>query len=128
MYDGIGSTIRVSLTDDPVEEVKAAKKILEVLELRHFGVKIISCPTCGRTEVDLVRIAKLLEERVAGINKQITLAVMGCAVNGPGEAKEADLGIAGGKNEFLLFKKGLVIKKLKEDEVVEAVLSEIESM
>ncbi|WP_425365103.1 flavodoxin-dependent (E)-4-hydroxy-3-methylbut-2-enyl-diphosphate synthase [Fusibacter bizertensis] len=128
LYDGIGSTIRVSLTDDPVEEVKAAKKILEVLELRHFGVKIISCPTCGRTEVDLVRIAKLLEERVAGINKQITLAVMGCAVNGPGEAKEADLGIAGGKNEFLLFKKGLVIKKLKEDEVVEAVLSEIESM
>jgi 1-hydroxy-2-methyl-2-(E)-butenyl 4-diphosphate synthase len=128
LYDGIGSTIRVSLTDDPVEEIKAAKKILEVLELRHFGVKIISCPTCGRTEVDLVRIAKLLEERVAGINKQVTLAVMGCAVNGPGEAKEADLGIAGGKNEFLLFKKGLVIRKLKEDEVVEAVLSEIESM
>lgn len=128
LYDGIGSTIRVSLTEDPVEEIKAAKKILEVLELRQFGVKIISCPTCGRTEVDLVRIAKLLEERVAGINKKITLAVMGCAVNGPGEAKEADLGIAGGKNEFLLFKKGLVVRKLKEEEVVEAVLSEIESM
>lgn len=128
LYDGIGSTIRVSLTEDPVEEIKAAKKILEVLELRQFGVKIISCPTCGRTEVDLVKVAKLLEERVAGINKKITLAVMGCAVNGPGEAKEADLGIAGGKNEFLLFKKGLVVRKLKEEEVVEAVLSEIESM
>lgn len=128
LYDGIGSTIRVSLTEDPVEEIRAAKKILEVLELRQFGVKIISCPTCGRTEVDLVRIAKILEERVAGINKEVTLAVMGCAVNGPGEAKEADLGIAGGKNEFLLFKKGLVIRKLKEEEVVEAVLSELESM
>ncbi len=128
LYDGIGSTIRVSLTEDPVEEIKAAKKILEVLELRQFGVKIISCPTCGRTEVDLVKVAKLLEERVSGINKKITLAVMGCAVNGPGEAKEADLGIAGGKNEFLLFKKGLVVRKLKEEEVVEAVLSEIESM
>lgn len=128
LYDGIGSTIRVSLTDDPVEEVKAAKKILEVMELRRFGIKMISCPTCGRTEVDLVRIAKELEARVAGIDKNITLAVMGCAVNGPGEAKEADLGIAGGKNEFLLFKKGLVIRKLKEEEVVAAVLAEIDNM
>jgi len=128
LYDGIGSTIRVSLTDDPVEEVKAARKILEVMGLRRFGIKMISCPTCGRTEVDLVRIAKELEARIAGIDKNITLAVMGCAVNGPGEAKEADLGIAGGKNEFLLFKKGLVIRKLKEEEVVAAVLAEIENM
>lgn len=128
LFDGIGSTIRVSLTDDPVEEVKAAKKILEVMDLRNFGVKLISCPTCGRTEVDLVRIAKQLEEKVSHMDKPITLAVMGCAVNGPGEAKEADLGIAGGKNEFLLFKKGIVIRKLKEDEVIEAVLKEIDSL
>lgn len=128
LYDGIGSTIRVSLTDDPVEEIKAARKILEVMELRHFGIKLISCPTCGRTEVDLVRIAKELEEKIQGIDKNITLAVMGCAVNGPGEAKEADLGIAGGKNEFLLFKKGMVIRKLKEEEVVAAVLAEIDNL
>ena len=128
LYDGIGSTIRVSLTDDPIQEIKAAKKILEVMDIRSFGVKLISCPTCGRTEVDLVRIAKILEEKVAGIDKDITLAVMGCAVNGPGEAKEADIGIAGGKNEFLLFKKGLVVRKLKEEEVVAAVLEEIDNM
>lgn len=128
LYDGIGSTIRVSLTDDPIQEIKAAKKILEVMDIRSFGVRLISCPTCGRTEVDLVRIAKILEEKVAGIDKDITLAVMGCAVNGPGEAKEADIGIAGGKNEFLLFKKGLVVRKLREEEVVAAVLEEIDNM
>lgn len=128
LFEGIGSTIRVSLTDDPVEEIKAARKILEVMGLRQFGVKLISCPTCGRTEVDLVRIANLLEEKVKGIDKNITLAVMGCAVNGPGEAREADIGIAGGKNEFLLFKKGIVVRKLKEDEVISAVLAEIDSL
>lgn len=128
LYDGIGSTIRVSLTDDPIQEIKAAKKILEVMDIRSFGVKLISCPTCGRTEVDLVRIAKILEEKVSGIDKDLTLAVMGCAVNGPGEAKEADIGIAGGKNEFLLFKKGLVVRKLREEEVVAAVLEEIDNM
>ena len=126
LYDGIGSTIRVSLTDDPVKEIEVAKKILDVMDIRQFGVRLISCPTCGRTEVDLVKIAEALEKRVAGIEKNITLAVMGCAVNGPGEAKEADLGIAGGKNEFLLFKKGLVIRKLKEEEVIDAVMSEID--
>lgn len=126
LYDGIGSTIRVSLTDDPIKEVEVARKILEVMDIRQFGVRLISCPTCGRTEVDLVKIARELEQRVAGIEKNITLAVMGCAVNGPGEAKEADLGIAGGKNEFLLFKKGMVIRKLKEDEVINAVMSEID--
>lgn len=128
LYDGIGSTIRVSLTDDPIKEIEAARKILEVMELRHFGIKLISCPTCGRTEVDLVQIAKILEEKTKNIPKNLTLAVMGCAVNGPGEAKEADLGIAGGKNEFLLFKKGEIIKKIKQDEVVQAVLDEIEKM
>lgn len=128
LYDGIGNTIRVSLTDNPVEEVIAAKKILEVMELRHFGIKMISCPTCGRTEVDLVKIATQLEGLIQGIEKNITLAVMGCAVNGPGEAREADIGIAGGKNEFLLFKKGLVVKKLREDEVIAAVMAEIDQM
>ena len=128
LYDGIGSTIRVSLTDDPVNEVIAAKKILEVMDLRNFGIRLISCPTCGRTEVDLVNIAKLLEEKTKHIQKNLTLAVMGCIVNGPGEAREADLGIAGGKNEFLLFKKGEIIRKIKQEEVVDAVLEEIEKM
>lgn len=128
LYEGIGSTIRVSLTGPPVEEIKVAKKILESLGLRSFGIKIISCPTCGRTEVDLVKIANLLEERVKGIDKDITLAVMGCAVNGPGEAKEADLGIAGGKGEFLLFKKGIVVQKFKEDEIIDAVMKAIETL
>lgn len=128
LYEGIGSTIRVSLTGPPVEEIKVAKKILESLSLRSFGLKIISCPTCGRTEVDLVKIANLLEERVKGIDKDITLAVMGCAVNGPGEAKEADLGIAGGKGEFLLFKKGIVVQKYKEDEIIDAVMKTIETL
>ena len=126
LYQGIGNTIRVSLTGPPVEEIKVAKKILEVLELRSFGVKVISCPTCGRTQVDLEGIAKTLEDALAGVEKNITLAVMGCAVNGPGEAREADLGIAGGKGEFLLYKKGMVIKKVKEEDVVEAVLEAIE--
>ena len=110
LYDGIGSTIRVSLTDNPVEEVIAAKNILEVMDLRHFGIKLISCPTCGRTEVDLVKIANQLEGLTQGIEKNLTLAVMGCAVNGPGEAREADIGIAGGKNEFLLFKRAWSVK------------------
>lgn len=128
LYEGIGSTIRVSLTGPPVEEIKVAKKILESLGLRSFGIKIISCPTCGRTEVDLVKIANLLEERVKGIDKDITLAVMGCAVNGPGEAKEADLGIAGGKGELLLFKKGIVVQKFKEDEIIDAVMKAIKTL
>ncbi len=128
LYEGIGQTIRVSLTGDPIEEIKAAKKILEVLELRHFGIRFISCPTCGRTEVDLVQIAHVLEERLKHVDKNITLAIMGCAVNGPGEARGADLGIAGGKGEFLLFKKGLVLRKVKADDVVQAVIDEIETM
>lgn len=128
LYEGIGNTIRVSITGPPEDEIIVAKKILESLGLRSFGIKIISCPTCGRTEVDLVKITGMIEERVKHIDKDITLAVMGCAVNGPGEAKEADLGIAGGKGEFLLFKKGIVIAKYKENEIIDAVLELIENM
>lgn len=125
---GIGDTIRVSLTDEPVEEIKVAKKILEALELRDYGVKFISCPTCGRTNVDLVAVTNLLEGKVSHIKNPITVAVMGCAVNGPGEARDADIGIAGGNGEFLLFKKGIVVKKFKEDEIVEALLEELEQL
>ncbi len=125
---GIGDTIRVSLTDEPVEEIKVAKKILEALELRDYGVKFISCPTCGRTNVDLVAVTNLLESKVSHIKNPITVAVMGCAVNGPGEARDADIGIAGGNGEFLLFKKGIVVKKFKEDEIVEALLEELEQL
>jgi len=128
LLDGIGQTIRVSLTDDPVEEIKVANKILDVLGLRNTGIKFISCPTCGRTQVDLIGIANKIEKELQNINKSITLAIMGCAVNGPGEAKEADLGIAGGNGEFLLFKKGLVIRKIKEDQVVQAIIEEIKKI
>ncbi len=126
LLEGIGDTIRVTMTDEPVEEIEVAKKILEVLDLRSFGIKIIACPTCGRTQVDLIELAKKVEKEIAKIDKQITVAIMGCAVNGPGEAKEADIGIAGGKGEYLLFKKGLVVRKVKEADVMEALLEEIE--
>ncbi|MDN5353173.1 MAG: (E)-4-hydroxy-3-methylbut-2-enyl-diphosphate synthase [Clostridiales bacterium] len=126
LYDGIGDTIRVSMTGDPIEEIKVAKKILEALGLRTFGVKVISCPTCGRTSVDLVKIAETLEERLKNVHKDITLAVMGCAVNGPGEAREADLGIAGGNGVFLLFKKGVILRKIPEADIVEAVMDAID--
>lgn len=126
LHEGIGSTLRVSLTEDPTEEVRAGRKILEVLGLRQFGVRVISCPTCGRTEVDLIRIAKAIESRVEGIEKNITVAVMGCVVNGPGEAREADFGIAGGQNTFLLFKKGMVIARLPEDAAIEALMKAID--
>ncbi|MDK2865892.1 MAG: (E)-4-hydroxy-3-methylbut-2-enyl-diphosphate synthase [Clostridiales bacterium] len=128
LLNGIGDTIRVSLTESPIEEVRVAKKILEVLNLRDFGIRFISCPTCGRTNVDLFSVAKAVEEQLKDVPKKLTLAIMGCAVNGPGEAREADLGIAGGKGEFLIFKKGIVIKKVKESEVIEALLAEIETM
>lgn len=127
LLDGIGDTIRVTMTDTPVEEIKVAKKILEVLDLRSFGIKIIACPTCGRTEVDLIKLTQEIEQKIEHMSKDITVAIMGCAVNGPGEAREADLGIAGGKGEYLLFKKGLVVRKIKEDQVMEALLEEIEN-
>lgn len=123
---GIGDTIRVSLTGDPVEEIRAAKEILKSLGLRKFGIQLISCPTCGRTQIDLISIANEVEKLCQGIDKNIKVAVMGCVVNGPGEAREADVGIAGGKGEGLLFKKGEIIKKVKEEALVSALMDEIQ--
>ena len=125
---GIGDTIRVSLTGDPIEEIKAAKEILKSLELRKFGVDFISCPTCGRTEIDLIGIANEVEQKCKSMNKDIKVAVMGCVVNGPGEAKEADIGIAGGKGEGLVFKKGIIVKKIPEALLVDALMEEIEKL
>lgn len=125
---GIGNTIRVSLTSDPVDEVRVAKRILTALSLRRSDVEIISCPTCGRTSVDLIGIAKEVEERVAHVSFPMKIAVMGCAVNGPGEAREADIGIAGGQGVGLIFKKGEIIKKVKEEALVDTLMEEINSM
>ncbi len=122
---GIGATVRVSLTDDPELEVKAAKQLLSALGLREGGIKFISCPTCGRTSIDLIGLAKAAEERFSNIDKNITVAIMGCAVNGPGEAREADLGIAGGNGEGLIFSKGKIIKKVKESELLGELEKEI---
>lgn len=119
LVDGIGDTIRVSLTEDPVEEIKVAKEILKVLGLREGGVEIISCPTCGRTEIDLIGLAKQVEKTFENENRKIKIAVMGCVVNGPGEAKEADYGVAGGKGVGVLFKKGEIVKKVSENEILE---------
>jgi len=125
---GIGDTIRVSLTGDPVEEIKAAKEILKSLELRKFGIDFVSCPTCGRTEIDLIGIANEVEKRCQSINKNIKVAVMGCVVNGPGEAREADIGIAGGKGVGLIFKKGEIIKKVDENQLVDSLMEEINKL
>ncbi len=125
---GIGDTIRVSLTDDPEKEVYAAKDILKAIGLSNEGVKFISCPTCGRTRINLIGIAKQAEEMLKDCRKNITVAIMGCAVNGPGEAREADIGIAGGVNDGLIFKKGEVIRKAPEDELVSELIKEIELM
>lgn len=125
---GIGDTIRVSLSDDPVKEIECARNVLQSLELRKFGVEIVSCPTCGRTEVDLIGLAKQVEEHTKHIQKDIKIAVMGCAVNGPGEAREADIGVAGGKKEGLIFKKGQIVKKVKEEELFKALMEEINQM
>ena len=123
---GIGDTIRVSLTGDPIEEIRAAKEILKSLGLRQFGITFVSCPTCGRTEIDLISIANEVEEKCRSIQKNIKVAVMGCVVNGPGEAREADLGIAGGKGVGLVFKKGEIIRKVSEDKLVAALMEEID--
>ena len=128
LMHGIGDTIRVSLTADPVREVYAAHDILRALDLKEGGVQFVSCPTCGRTRIDLVRIANEVEERLRGCEKNIKVAVMGCVVNGPGEAKEADIGIAGGDGCGLVFKKGEVICKVDEDNLVDALMEEIEKM
>ncbi|MBQ6075108.1 MAG: flavodoxin-dependent (E)-4-hydroxy-3-methylbut-2-enyl-diphosphate synthase [Lachnospiraceae bacterium] len=124
---GIGDTIRVSLTGDPLEEVRAAKQILKSLGLRKEGIEVISCPTCGRTQIDLIALAEAVEAMAARYpDKNLTVAVMGCAVNGPGEAREADLGIAGGRGEGLLFRKGEILRKLPENELLGALEAEIQ--
>lgn len=125
---GIGDTIRVSLTGDPAEEVYAAKEILKDMGLRRFGVELISCPTCGRTCIDLISIANIVEERCRNINKNIKVAVMGCAVNGPGEAREADIGIAGGNGCGLIFKKGEIVRKAPEGELIDELMKEIDGL
>lgn len=118
LVDGIGDTIRVSLTEDPVEEIKVAKEILKVLGLIDAGVEIVSCPTCGRTEIDLIGLAKKVEKEFENEKRKIKIAVMGCVVNGPGEAREADYGVAGGKGVGVLFKKGQIVKKVDESEIL----------
>ena len=124
---GIGDTIRVSLTDDPVKEIYAAKAILKAVGLNEDGVQVVSCPTCGRTRIDLIEIAKEVEQKVAGIKgKKLKVAVMGCAVNGPGEAKHADYGIAGGIKEGYIFKKGQIIKRLPEEKLVDEFINLIQ--
>ena len=128
LHRGIGDTVRVSLTDDPVEEIKTAKKILMFAGLRKFGVEFISCPTCGRTSIDLVKLAHQVEEALGDLDMPIKVAVMGCAVNGPGEAREADLGIAGGHGEGLIFKKGQILYKVPEDQLLPALLREVEAL
>ena len=128
LYQGIGDTIRVSLTGDPVEEVTCAKLILKTLGLRKGSVEVVSCPTCGRTSIDLISLANQVENLVAGYEMDIKVAVMGCVVNGPGEAKEADIGIAGGIGEGLLIKKGVVIKKVPEYQLLSALKEELDQM
>ncbi len=128
LADGIGDTIRVSLTDDPIKEVEAAKMILSALDLGEKTVKVVSCPTCGRTKIDLIPIANKVTEAVKNIKKDITVAVMGCVVNGPGEAKDADIGIAGGDGCAMLFKSGEIVGKIPEDKIIEVLLSEIDKM
>ena len=125
LYQGIGNTIRVSLTGDPVEEIKSAKLILKSLGLKKGGIELVSCPTCGRTRIDLIGLASKVEEMIADFDLDIKVAVMGCVVNGPGEAKEADIGIAGGVGEGLLIKKGEVIRKVPEEELLETLRQEL---
>ena len=127
LMEGIGDTIRVSLTADPVEEVKAGIAILKAAGLRTGGVRLVSCPTCGRTEIDLIALAHEVERRLAGVERDITVAVMGCVVNGPGEAREADYGVAGGRGCGLLFKKGEIVGKVSEERLCDALLELIES-
>ena len=128
LCEGIGDTVRVSLTADPVEEVYAARRILQACGIRRSGVNLVSCPTCGRTGYNMIPIAEELEKRLAGCSKKITVAVMGCVVNGPGEASAADIGIAGGEGEGLIFRKGKVLYKVPQEKLVDALLKEIEKL
>lgn len=127
LQQGIGDTLRVSLAADPAEEIRAGQDILKALGLRG-GVKLIACPTCGRTRIDLISLANQVEEALAACEKDITVAVMGCAVNGPGEAREADIGVAGGKGEGLIFAKGEILRKVPEDQILPALLAEVEKL
>jgi (E)-4-hydroxy-3-methylbut-2-enyl-diphosphate synthase len=128
LADGIGDTLRVSLTSDPVKEIEVGFEILKSLGLRQHGVNFVSCPTCGRCQINLIGVAEQVEKRLAGIDKPITVAVMGCVVNGPGEAREADVGIAGGRGEGLLFRHGEIVRKVPENEMVEALLAEVDKL
>jgi len=128
LADGIGDTVRISLTDDPREEINVAKEILSGINKRKFGINYITCPTCGRTKIDLIELTKKIQKGLEGINKDITVAIMGCAVNGPGEAKEADIGIAGGNKEALLFKKGEIVRKIPERDIISVLIEEIEKL
>ena len=128
LHEGIGDTIRVSLTGDPVEEVKSARLILKTLGLRKGGVEVVSCPTCGRTQIDLIHLANQVEDMVSGMDLDVKVAVMGCVVNGPGEARSADIGIAGGIGEGLLIKKGEIIKKVPEHELLSVLREELLKM
>ena len=130
LYQGIGDTIRVSLTGDPVEEIKSARRILKTLGLRKGGVEVVSCPTCGRTRIDLIGLANRVETMVTGLEglDGVKVAVMGCVVNGPGEAKEADIGIAGGIGEGLLIKKGEIVRKVPEEQLLNVLKEELTAM
>jgi (E)-4-hydroxy-3-methylbut-2-enyl-diphosphate synthase len=128
LADGIGDTMRVSLTSDPVQEVRVGFEILKALGLRRRGVNFVSCPTCGRCQINLIRVAEEVEKRLQRINTPLTVAVMGCVVNGPGEAREADVGVAGGRGEGLLFRRGEVVRKVPESEMVDALLAEVEEL
>lgn len=128
LSEGIGDTIRVSLTGNPVEEVRVGREILKSIGYINEGIEFISCPTCGRTQIDLIKIAEEVEKRLVGYDKNLKVAVMGCVVNGPGEAREADIGIAGGNGEGLIFKKGEIVKKVKEEDLVEELINQIKNM
>ena len=128
LCEGIGDTMRVSLTADPVEEVYAAKRILQACGIRCSGVNLVSCPTCGRTAYDMIPIAEELERRLADCKKNITVAVMGCVVNGPGEASAADIGVAGGKGEGMIFRKGKILYKVPQEKLVDALMEEIKKL
>lgn len=128
LLNGIGDTLRVSLTSDPIEEIRVGREILQTIGMRSFGVEIISCPTCGRCQIDLIQLVERIEDKIRAINKPIKIAIMGCAVNGPGEARDADIGIAGGKSSALLFKKGEIIRRIEEDQIEAVLLEELSKL
>jgi (E)-4-hydroxy-3-methylbut-2-enyl-diphosphate synthase len=128
LAEGIGDTVRVSLTGDPAEEVRVANEILKALGLREYGPTLVSCPTCGRTEIDLEAVARAVEDKLRSVRKPLKVAVMGCVVNGPGEAREADIGIAGGKGQGLIFRRGEVLRKVPEDQLIAALFAEIDKL